>query len=138
MVSPGGQIQWFQLANTLVWSEYCRAYLALPFPEHLPSRARGVSLTTDDVQVHTFTINVPSTVTLGTFSYGGGTNGFGQFGLCGDSALTVNNMQAGTYTAAHTEFFNVPNGLSLSNGFLEDDEGKFARATALRNHGWIV
>ena len=72
------------------------------------------------MQVHTFTINAPSTATLETFSYGDGTNGAVQFGLCGDGALTINNLQAGTYTA-HL------NGLSLSDGFLEEGEGNFTR-----------
>lgn len=45
-------------------------------------------------------------------------------GLCGDAVLSA-NLAPGNYVAALTEFFNIPNGLKLSNGFLEDGQGNF-------------
>ena len=45
-------------------------------------------------------------------------------GLCGDASLNQ-LLGAGNYTVALTEYFNVPNGLTLSAGFLEDGAGNF-------------
>jgi len=120
----------------------------------------------DNVQLFAFTLNAPSTVTIKTWSYGGGTNAAGQVipaggfatdlalfsgsgaligftdsgscppqnidpgtGLCGDGLLTKNNLAAGSYTVALSEFFNIPNGLNLSSGFLEDGMGNFTGQT---------
>lgn len=119
---------------------------------------------TQDSQINLYTFSVPSTstVTLLTYSYGGGTNGQGQVisrggfeptislfspagtlltvsgpngscppqttdsvsGICGD-AYVQQSLTAGIYTAALTEFFNVANGPSLANGFLQQGTGNF-------------
>lgn len=52
-----------------------------------------------------------------------GVCGAGQFpdpttGYCGDAFLQENNLAAGTYFAALSEFPNVPNTPNISNGFL--------------------
>jgi hypothetical protein len=44
--------------------------------------------------------------------------------LCGDAFLT-DTLSAGTYLVALTEYPNVPNGLNLSDGFVESGQGNF-------------
>jgi len=120
----------------------------------------------DNVQLFAVTLNAPSTLTVKTWSYGGGVNGAGKAipaggfatdlaifsasgalidfadsggcppqnmdpgtGMCGDGVLTEGNLAAGSYTVALSEFFNIPNGLSLSAGFLEDGMGNFTGPT---------
>ena len=46
-------------------------------------------------------------------------------GLCGDAILQKTNLAAGNYIVALTEYFNIPNGLTLASGFLEDGQGNF-------------
>ena len=120
----------------------------------------------DNVQLFAVTLNAPSTLTVKTWSYGGGVNGAGKAipaggfatdlalfsssgtlldftdigtcppqnmdpgtGMCGDGVLTKSNLAAGSYTVALSQFFNIPNGLSLSSGFLEDGMGNFTGPT---------
>jgi hypothetical protein len=45
-------------------------------------------------------------------------------GLCGDAFLT-DTLGAGTYLVAVTEYPNLPNGLNLSDGFVESGQGNF-------------
>lgn len=49
-------------------------------------------------------------------------------GLCGDAFLQQ-SLAAGSYTVALTEFFNVPVGPNLSNGFLQAGSGNFTGPT---------
>ena len=118
----------------------------------------------DNVRLFQFNAGASSTVTLLTFSYGGGVNANGVTiprggfepilslfsssgmlldqsgpngncpaaqtadsvtGICGDAYLNESSLSAGKYTVALTEFFNVPNGPNLSNGFLEAGHGNF-------------
>jgi hypothetical protein len=46
-------------------------------------------------------------------------------GLCGDAFLMQPGLTAGKYTVALTEFFNVANGPTLADGFLESGAGNF-------------
>ena len=116
----------------------------------------------DNVRLYEFDLSAPSTVTLLTWSYGGGMNAAGEnipsggfapiislfsgsgslldFTVTGscppqtrdpltreclDVFLQKINLGAGEYFVALTEFFNIPNGPSLSNGFFEDGQGNF-------------
>ena len=45
-------------------------------------------------------------------------------GLCGDASLT-GTLGSGSYLLAVTEYFNIPNGLNLADGFLESGAGNF-------------
>jgi len=45
-------------------------------------------------------------------------------GLCGDTVLT-RTLASGSYIVAITEYFNAPNGLNVSNGFVEGGQGNF-------------
>ncbi len=49
-------------------------------------------------------------------------------GMC-DDALLNKTLAAGSYTVALTEFFNVPVGPNLSDGFLEQGQGNFTGST---------
>ena len=48
--------------------------------------------------------------------------------MCDDAYLNE-NLAAGSYTVALTEFFNVPVGPNISDGFLEQGQGNFTGAT---------
>ncbi|HVW86516.1 MAG TPA: DVUA0089 family protein [Bryobacteraceae bacterium] len=141
--------------------------LALALGICLPARSASFSfggqfVSDSDVRLFAFTLSAPGTITLKTWSYGGGMDAAGQTisnggfatdlalysgsgtlidftdsgscppqnpdpgtGLCGDSLLQAVNSPAGQYIVAVTEFFNIPNGLTLSAGFLEDGQGNF-------------
>ena len=119
----------------------------------------------DDIRLFSFDLAATSTVTLQTWSYGGGTNAEGAVipaggfhpvvslfspsgmlmdsvseglcgpqmmdsatGLCGD-AYMQKSLDAGSYTVALTQFFNVPVGPTLSGGFLQAGTGNFTGPT---------
>ncbi len=48
--------------------------------------------------------------------------------MCDDASIKT-NLTAGSYLLAVTEFFNVPVGPNLSNGFLEQGQGNFTGQT---------
>jgi hypothetical protein len=48
--------------------------------------------------------------------------------VCDDASIAT-TLAAGSYTIALTEFFNVPVGPNLSNGFLEQGQGNFTAQT---------
>jgi hypothetical protein len=50
-------------------------------------------------------------------------------GLCADALLMQSGLAAGSYKVALTEFFNVANGPTLADGFLEQGAGNFTGAT---------
>jgi hypothetical protein len=56
--------------------------------------------------------------------------------MCDDAHLSE-NLAAGTYTLAVTEFFNVPIGPNLSDGFLMQAEGNFTGATCGTTGGFF-
>ena len=127
-----------------------------------------------DADTRFFQLNLasPSTVTLLTYSYGGGINSAGSTiarggfepvlglfsglgtllrtsepngtcppqtadsvtGLCVD-AYIQQNLSAGVYFASLTEFFNVPVGPMLSNGFLQAGTGNFTGPTCSVTNG---
>lgn len=134
-----------------------------PFAQCASFSFTGTFNRDDNVRLFGFTLTAPSTVTLETWSYGGGTDAAGQViprggfstvlsvfsgsgaligfqvnggcppqnidpstGLCGDTVLRESNLAAGSYLVAVTEDFNIPNGLNLSSGFLEDGQGNFS------------
>jgi hypothetical protein len=117
----------------------------------------------DNVALYTFNLSAPSTVTLETWSYGGGTdvagaairgggfytalslfNGAGSLvdysvpgtcppgnvdpvsAQCGDGFLKETLSSSGTYVVALTEYLNFPNGLTLSDGFVESGMGNYS------------
>jgi len=110
----------------------------------------------DQVQLYTYTLSQASPVMFETNSYASGGfvpvlslfNSMGveigsdgadntcysgmtanaATGICND-ALLSENLAAGSYTLAITEFFNVPVGPNLSNGFLEQGQGNFTGST---------
>jgi hypothetical protein len=110
----------------------------------------------DQVQLYAWTLAQNSPVLLTTTSYGSGgfvpvlsifnsagtlvtSNGAdgvcqggmmpsSSTGMC-DDALIMTNLAAGSYTIAISEFFNVPNGPNISDGFLMQGQGNFTGAT---------
>ena len=52
----------------------------------------------------------------------------GVTGICDDAYIDT-DLKAGTYTVALSEFFNVPVGPNLSDGFLMQGQGDFTGAT---------
>jgi hypothetical protein len=49
-------------------------------------------------------------------------------GMC-DDAYIATDLKAGSYIVALSEFFNVPVGPNLSDGFLEQGQGNFTGST---------
>lgn len=136
---------------------------AAPFAQCTSFSFTGTFNRDDNVRLFEFTLSAPSTITLETWSYGGGTDALGQVipkggfstvlsvfsgsgaligyqvnggcppqnidsstGLCGDTVLKESGLSSGTYFVALTEDINIPNGLNLSSGFLEDGQGNFS------------
>jgi hypothetical protein len=138
------------------------ALAAAPLAKPASFSFAGTFTGDDNLRLFNFTLNSTSSVTLPTWSYGGGTDASGQLipsggfstvlslfsgsgtlidfaiaggcppqrldastGLCGDTILK-HTLTAGNYILALTEDFNIPNGLNLSDGFLEDGQGNFS------------
>jgi hypothetical protein len=116
----------------------------------------GTFSSDDQVQLYSYTLSQVSPVTFETNSYAAG--GFvpvlslfnsagveigsdGGDATCSagmkadaatmmcDDALLTESLAAGSYTLAVSEFFNVPVGPNLSNGFLEQGQGNFTGAS---------
>jgi hypothetical protein len=137
-------------------SGLCLGLLALGSANASTISYSGTLSGDDQVQLYTYIISQASPVTFETNSYssGGfvpvlslfnsagveiGSDGADQTcyagmhadsttGIC-DDALLSENLAAGSYTLAITEFFNVPVGPDLSNGFLEQGQGNFTGPT---------
>lgn len=116
----------------------------------------GTFTSDDQVQLYSWTLaqNSPVLLTTNSYSSGGfvpvlsifnsagtlitsdGADGVCQgsmtpsssTGMC-DDAYIMTSLAAGSYTVALTEFFNVPNGPNLSDGFLMQGQGDFTGST---------
>jgi hypothetical protein len=123
----------------------------------------GTLSSDDQVQTYSYSLNTASSVVFSTNSYAAGgfvpvISLFGSTGteigsdggdgtcqagmsvdsttkMCDDAYLSK-SLAAGTYTVAVSEFFNVPVGPALSNGFLESGQGNFTGATCGASGGF--
>lgn len=146
----------FQPKLSLIVGSLCMSMLPLGQAKASTMNYTGTLATDDQVQLYPYTAPQAGTVVFSTDSYASGgfvpilslfnSAGFeiGSDGgdatcsagmsadsgtmMCDDARLSE-NLAAGTYSLAVTEFFNAPIGPNLSDGFLMQGQGDFTGAT---------